>query len=113
MWVVRESLRLLEKIGVAILIALVVAELRTLASGGGGDRLHTFRISLVIVGALLLMMGAVGPGSNYDRVLTGVGRYWSQRAGVQGDEPPPGPVLTAGAVFVLSGAIVVALGLFL
>lgn len=111
MWALRESLRLLEKVGVAVLIALVAAELRTLASGG--DRLHTFQISLVIVGALLLMMGAMGPGSNYDRNLTVVGRYWSQRSGVQHNAPQPGPVLTAGAVFVLSGAIVIALGLFL
>jgi len=109
-WVLRESLRLLEKIAAAVVIAVVVAELRTLVSGG--DRMHTFQISLVILGALLLMMGAVGPGSNYERNLTAVGRYWSQRAGVRDDAPPPGPVLTAGAVFVLSGAAVIALGLF-
>lgn len=109
MWVVRESLRLLEKVAIAVLIAVVVAEVRTLASGG--DRMHTFQVSLVVVGALLLMMGAMGPGSNYDRELTVVGRYWSQRSGVPDDAPPPGPVLTAGAVFVLSGAAVIALGL--
>jgi len=110
-WVIRESLRLLEKIAIAVVIAIIVAELRTLASGG--ERMHTFQLSLVIVGALLLMMGAVGPGTNYERNLTAVGRYWSHRAGVQDNAPPPGPVLTAGAVFVLSGVAVIALGLFI
>jgi hypothetical protein len=108
-WVVRELLRLIEKVLVAVVIAIVLAEIRTLISGG--DRVHTLQISLVLIGALLLMMGAMGPGSNYDRGLSAVGRYWSQRAGVPGDAPAPGPVLTAGAVFVISGAVVIALGL--
>ena len=51
-------MRLLEKIAGAVVIAIVIAELRTLASGG--DRLHTFQVSLVIMGAVLLMMGAMG-----------------------------------------------------
>ena len=65
MWLLRELLRLLERIFIAVLIAVVLAEVRTLISGG--DRLHTFQISLVIVGALLLMMGAAGNDSAYDR----------------------------------------------
>jgi len=107
-WVLRESLRLVERVAIAVLIAIVVAELRTLASGG--DRLHTFQISLVVVGALLLMMGSVGPGSSYDRHLNVMGRYWARRSGVDEDAPPPGPTLTAGAVFVFSGAAVIAHG---
>jgi hypothetical protein len=109
MWVVRELLRLLERIAAAVAVAVVIAELRTLASGG--DRLHTFRLSLIIVGALLLMMAAVGPGSNYDRYLSAVGRYWALRSGVRNASPPTGPVLTSSAVFVLSGAVVIALGM--
>jgi hypothetical protein len=89
----------------------VLAEIRTLESGG--DRSHTFQISLIIVGALLLMMGAVGPGSNYDRRLDVVGRYWQSRTGVADGGVQAGPVLTAGAVFFLSGAITIALGLFI
>ena len=111
MWVFRESLRLLERVAIAVLIAIVVAELRTLASGG--ELMHTFRISLVIMGALLLMMGAMGPGSTYDRHLSAVGHYWAQRTGVDDNAPPPGPVLTAGAVFVFSGLAVLALGLLI
>jgi uncharacterized membrane protein len=109
MWLLRELLRLLEKIFVAVLIAIVLAEVRTLISGG--DRMHTFQISLVIVGALLLMMGAAGNDSAYDRHLSAVGHYWAQRSGVDDAEAQVGPVLTAGAVFVISGAVVIAVGL--
>jgi hypothetical protein len=109
-WVFRELLRLVERIAIAVLVAIVLAELRTLASGG--EVMHTFRISLVVIGALLLMMGAMGTGSTYDRHLSAVGHYWAQRSGVDDNAPPPGPVLTAGAVFVFSGAAVIALGLF-
>jgi hypothetical protein len=111
MWVFRESLRLVERVAIAVLIAIVLAELRTLVAGG--ELMHTFRISLVIIGALLLAMGAMGPGSSYDRHLSAVGHYWSQLSGVEDNAPPPGPVLTAGAVFVFSGAAVLALGLFI
>ena len=111
MWVFRESLRLLERVAIGVLIAVVFAELRTLASGG--ELMHTFRISLIVIGAFLLAMGAMGPGSNYDRHLSAVGHYWAGRAGVDDNAPPPGPVLTAGAVFVFSGAAVIALGLFI
>jgi hypothetical protein len=111
MWLLRELLRLLEKILIAVTVAIVVAELRTLASGG--DRLHTFQISLVIVGAFLLMLGAAGTDSTYDRHLSAVGRYWGQLSGVREPESQVGPVLTAGAVFVISGVVVIALGLLI
>jgi hypothetical protein len=111
MWLLRELLRLLEKVFIAVLIAIVLAEVRTLISGG--DRLHTFQISLVIVGALLLMMGAVGTDSTYDRHLSAVGRYWGQLSGVREAETQVGPVLTASAVFVISGGVVIALGLLI
>ena len=109
MWIFRELLRLLERVAIAVLIAIVLAELRTLASGR--ELMHTFRISLIVIGAFLVAMGAMGPGSTYDRHLSTVGHYWAQRTGVDDRGSPPGPVLTAGAVFVLSGAAVVALGL--
>jgi hypothetical protein len=109
MWLLRDLLRLLEKIFIAVLIAVVLAEVRTLISGG--DRLHTFQISLVIIGALLLMMGAAGTDSTYDRHLSAVGHYWAQRSGVDDKEAQVEPVLTAGAVFVISGAVVIAVGL--
>jgi hypothetical protein len=109
MWVVRELARLLEKIALAVLIAVVIAELRTLVAGG--DRMHTFQISLIVVGAVLMMMAAMGPGTSYERDLTVIGRYWASRAGVRDTGEPSGPMLTANAVFLLSGAVVIALGL--
>ena len=111
MWLPRELLRLLEKIFIAVVVAVVLAEIRTLISGG--DRLHTFQISLVIVGALLLMMGAAGNDSAYDSHLSAVGHYWAQRTGVDDRNAQVGPVLTAGAVFGISGAAVIALGLLI
>jgi uncharacterized membrane protein len=111
MWLLRELLRLLERIFIAVLVAIVLAEVRTLISGG--DRLHTFQISLVVVGALLLMMGAAGNDSAYDRHLSAVGHYWAQRSGVDDREAQVGPVLTAGAVFVISGVVVIAVGLLI
>jgi hypothetical protein len=111
MWLLRELLRLLEKIFIAVLIAVVLAEVRTLISGG--DRLHTFQITLVIMGAFLLMLGAVGTDSAYDKHLSAVGHYWAQRSGVDDSEAQVGPVLTAGAVFVISGIVVIAAGLLI
>ena len=91
MWLLRELLRLLERIIIAVLIAVVLAEVRT----------------------LLLMMGAVGTDSSYDRYLSAVGHYWAQRSGVDDTDAQVGPVLTAGAVFVISGVVVIALGLLI
>ena len=110
MWALRELARLIEKIALAVLIAIVIAELRTLVSGG--DRMHTFQISLIVVGAVLMMMAAVGPGTNYERRVGVMGRYWGSRAGVHESGESAGPVLTANAVLVLSGAVVILLGLF-
>ena len=39
-------------------------------------------------------------------------RYWGSRAGVRDSGEPTGPVLTANAVLLLSGAVVILLGLF-
>ncbi|HST18618.1 MAG TPA: hypothetical protein VLK36_13175 [Gaiellaceae bacterium] len=108
MWALRELTRLLEKIALAVLIAIVIAELRTLVAGG--DRVHTFQVSLIIVGAVLMMMAAVGPGTNYERDLSVMGRYWGSRSGVKDTGEPRGPVLTANAVLLLSGAVAIVLG---
>ena len=90
----------------------MLAEVRTLIAGG--DRMHTFQISLVIVGALLLMMGAAGNGLRLrpppERRAGTTGR---NAPGVDDAEAQVGPVLTAGAVFVISGVVVIALGLLI
>ena len=107
MWLLRELLRLLERIFIAVLVAIVLAEVRTLISAA--TACTRSRSHCVIVGALLLMMGAAGNDSAYDRHLSAVGHYWAQRSGVDDRDAQVGPVLTAGAVFVISGVVVIAL----
>ena len=112
MWVVRELARLVGRIAVAVLIAIVIAEVKALAVGG--DAMHTFRLTLLVLGALLLLLGGTGTGSvasrrvNWGSITPGAG-------GVifRGFQPrPEDPRLTAGAVFIGSGIAVLALGIF-
>jgi hypothetical protein len=109
-WVIRELLRLLEKIVVAVLVAILIAEVRTLIAGG--DRLHAFQISLLAIGAGLIALGAMSPNSAYDRYASARTRYWNRRIGLDthDEAPPGGRTLTPVAVFVASGAIVIVLG---
>ena len=104
MWVVRELSRLLGRIAIAVLIAIVIAEVRALVSGG--DTLWTFRIVVMLLGAAFLLLAA-GPGVTLQgRKVThmasfiGVGRF----------EHVPGPRLTATAVFMGSGLVLLVLG---
>lgn len=110
MWVVRELSRFVEKIVIAVLIAIVIAELRTLISGG--DRMHAFQISLLLLGAAMIALGAMSPNSNYSRRADVMTRYWDRRIGVtaQNERFDAGPTLTPIAVFVASGLIVIVLG---
>jgi hypothetical protein len=108
MWVVREVGRLVLRIAFALLIAIVIAEIRAVASGG--DTLWTFRIVLMLVGTFYLLLAA-GPGVTLDGR---VGRY----GGFVGltDLVPRidgGPKLTATAVFIGSGVAALALGVLL
>ena len=59
MWIVRELLRFVGRIAIALLIAIVIAEARALISGG--DTFWTFRIVLMLLGCLYLLLAA-GPG---------------------------------------------------
>lgn len=110
MWVVRELSRFVEKIAVAVLVAIVIAELRTLISGG--DRMHAFQISLILIGAVMVALGAMSPNSNYGRRADVMTRYWDRWIGVGPNDErfAAGPTLTPIAVFVVSGLIVVVLG---
>ena len=61
MWIVRELLRFVFRIAVALLIAIVIAEARALISGG--DTLRTFRIVCILMGCLYLLLAA-GPAQS-------------------------------------------------
>jgi type III secretory pathway component EscS len=113
MWVVRELLRLFEKIAIAVVIAIVVAELRTLMAGG--DRTHTFQISCLVVGAVLLLMATIGRNNNFERRMDyGITeKAWGRIPGVSTvrQARPEDPTLTPGAVFAGAGIVMLALGL--
>jgi hypothetical protein len=113
MWVVRELVRLVSRIAVAVLIAIAIAEVRAIVSGG--DTFHTFRIVLLLIGCVLLLLGGTGTGSvagrrvNWGTITPGLG-------GVifRGFQPKPeDPTLTPGAVFIASGVVLLALGTLL
>ena len=110
MWIVRELARLLMRIAVAALIAILIAEVRALLAGG--ETMHTFQVMLLLFGGLFLLLGAAGRGSaasrrvNWGSITPGAG-------GVifRGFLPRPGdPTLTPGAVFIGAGLVLLVLG---
>jgi hypothetical protein len=113
MWVVRESIRLLERIAIAFLVAIVIAELRAIAIGG--DMWHGFKVSCLIVGALLFLMAAIGRNNNFERRLDyGITEAaWGRLPGVSTlKRNPEDPTLTPGAVLGGAGLALLAVGLF-
>lgn len=113
MWVVRELARLLEKIVIALVVALVIAELRALISGG--DRMHAFQVSCLVVGAVLLLMAAIGRNNNFERRMDyGITEKALGRIpGVSTIRSrPEDPTLTPGAVFAGAGIALLAIGAF-
>jgi hypothetical protein len=113
MWLVRELARLVGRILIAVLIAIVIAEVRALASGG--DTFWTFRIVMMLLGALYLMLAGAGTGSAAShRVDWGVITPAGGGVIFRGLRPKPNdPRLTPSAVFVGSGLVLLALGVFL
>jgi len=108
MWVVRELLRLVGRITIAVLIAVAIAEIRALLSGG--DTFRTFRIALMLLGCLMLLLAA-GPGASLGgRRVNDLGWWLTQSLGFGRLQHAPGPKLTATATFVGSGVVLLALG---
>jgi hypothetical protein len=112
-WIARELLRLLSRIFVAVAIAVVIAEVRAIASGG--DVFHTFKIVLMLLGVVLLLMAGTGTGSAASRrVNWGVITPGRGSTIFRGFQPrPEDPALSPSAVFVGSGATVLLLGLLI
>jgi hypothetical protein len=115
MWVVRELLRLLSRIALAVLIAIVVAELRALV--GGGDVAHTFRIMLLLLGCLMLLLATAGTTINQRKahwMANSHGVFAPRSLGLgEALAGAGGPTLSPSAVFAGSGIVLLALGLFL
>jgi hypothetical protein len=110
-WAVRELLRFASRIAVAALIAIVIAEARALVSGG--DTLWTFRIICMLLGVLFLLLAA-GPGTSMGGRRLSSGSWWiTESRGFAALQAAPGPRLTATAVFIGSGIVLLALGVVL
>jgi hypothetical protein len=112
-WVVHQLLRLVARIALAVLIAVVIAEVRAVITGG--DTFWTFRIVMMLLGALYLLLAGTGTGSTASRVVNW-GEIAPAAGGVifRGFKPKPeDPTLTPSAVFIGSGLTLLALGVFL
>ena len=114
MWIVRELIRLVEKIAIGFAVALVIALVWATISK------HSFRTDFrntcLLVGALTVLMGAMGRGSPFERRMDyGITEQaWGRIPGVSSLKfNPEDPTLTAGAVFIGSGAALLAVALFL
>jgi hypothetical protein len=112
MWVVAELLRLVFRVAFAAAIAILLAALLSLVSSGGFDR--NLRIMFFLVGGLLILLaGAGNRSSTTNRMLS-----WENFSGIRGYSTlfpairvkPGQPTLTASAVFVGSGAVLIFLG---
>jgi len=112
-WVIRELLRLLARVAIGFVIALVIAVLWATVSEH--SFLANLRVTTLSLGVLLLLMAGIGRGSNFERAMDhGVAhQYWGRIPGMSTTQrKPEDPTLTPGAVFALTGLALLALGLF-
>ncbi|HEY2778781.1 MAG TPA: hypothetical protein VGI77_12865 [Gaiellaceae bacterium] len=108
MWIVRELLRFVSRIAIALLIAIVIAEARALISGG--DTARTFRVICLLLGGLYLLLAA-GPSASLGGRRMSDRSWWiTQSLGYGKLAMAPGPKMTATAVFIGSGVVLLVLG---
>ena len=111
MWVVRELARLLVRIAVAAALAILLAGLWTLGSGGGF--VHDLRIMFFLFGALLILLAGAGNRASASNRRVNWGVITPGRGGVL-SQPVfahvEGPQLTASAVFIGSAGVLFVLG---
>jgi hypothetical protein len=113
MWLVRELLRLIVKIALGFLIALALAALWAALSEHSFG--HDLYVTTLTLGGALLLMGAIGRGSNFDRGLdAGVTQAaWGRIPGVSSlNRRGEDPTLNPGIVFVLTGLALLAFAFF-
>jgi hypothetical protein len=100
-WIVRELLRLLFRIAIAVAIASAIAGVRTAISGGSA--LHTWKVTLLILGVLMLLLGMVGNRSSASnrRLNSGIDHASTFVMRIPGIPPTTeGPTLTTNAIFI-------------
>jgi hypothetical protein len=112
-WLVRELVRLVLKIVLGFVIALVLASAWAAVSEHSFS--HDLYVTTLTLGGALLLMGAIGRGSNFDRGMdAGVTQAaWGRIPGVstlnrRGEDP----TLNPGVVFVLAGLALLAFAMF-
>ena len=108
MWIIRELLRFVGRIAIALLIAIVIAEARALISGG--DTFRTFRIVCILLGCLYLLLAAGPSASLGGRRMSDTSWWVTQSMGWGKLQHVPGPKMTATAVFIASGVVLLVLG---
>lgn len=109
MWIVRELVRLAVKVTLGFGIALVLAVVWAIVSEHSFS--HDLYVTTLTLGCALLLMGAIGRGSNFDRGMdAGVTQAaWGRIPGVSTlNRHPEDPTLNPGVVFVLSGLALLA-----
>jgi hypothetical protein len=112
-WIVRELIRLVEKIAIGFVVALLIA--LGWAAIGKHAFSADFRNTCLLVGALTLLMGAMGRNTPFERRMDyGITeKAWGTIPGVSTLKfNPEDPTLTAGAVFIASGAALLAFAIF-
>jgi len=100
-WIARELIRLVEKIVIGFVIALLIAVAWAAPSKHAFST--DFRNTCLLVGAFTVLMGAMGRNTPFERRMDyGITEQaWGRIPGVSSLKfNPEDPTLTAGAVFV-------------
>jgi hypothetical protein len=113
MWLLRELVRLVERIVLGFLVALVLASVWAAVSEHSFS--HDLYVTTLFLGCVLLLMGAVGRGSNLDRSMdfSVTQAAWGRIPGMSTlERHGEDPTLNPGIVFVLTGLALLAFAFF-
>jgi hypothetical protein len=105
MWLARELLRLVGKVALGFLIALALAAVWAAVSEHSFG--HDLHVTTLTVGCALLVMGAIGRGSNFDRGMDAAVTQaaWGRIPGISSlHRHGEDPTLNPGVVFVLTAS---------
>ena len=113
MWTARELARVVVRVALGFVLALAVAAVWAAIGDGGFE--DDLRRTCLAVGCLALLMAGIGRGSNFERAMayTPTEQFWGRIPGLStlqahGEDG----TLAPGAAFFVTGALLLALGLF-
>jgi hypothetical protein len=109
MVIARAAAHFLYQIVIALVLTALVASLWALARGGGF--LHTFQVSLYVVGGVAFLLGAIGVGgvSPSSGFVNSAGRIPGLRATAY--MPPDGTAVNPTAILLVTGAALIGIAL--